>query len=1132
MQVSDLKSAEKLLSETQKHLKQGDIVDPVAIREYCLVCIQQGVIADQKYNLTLRKCVAELLKLDSSCIFEYVIAACSLAPGDWRAASAFLEVMAKFDAMKTVNCLPGSFLESAFVQLASQDDRSGLVGRFLAATLVQSEPKLIYDLVFPHLQGSSRMQIMTYFVTPMLKLRKNPVEFFAEFYPFFDEDSQVSILKAARGAGLDVAQSVHTSTAVAKALRSLDHRMMLNALELVCSSTRKLTAPIPPEVFVLLTNVMDNYLGLGEPRSRADAIASLRHLLDRVVKSKALNEPQFLVFLNSLHTWCMKSLRPGCPYRYQIMVMLILSCLKNYNLLDLTQLVRPLIGCVASGYNDIRECAISLMPTTNIDFRYKAFELVRGTRSSETGAQLLKYIGPSVKQEVISELSLALDDCLIDIEGVAAIKCIHGLITTLRLFAEDSDSVSAEEIGLYLDLCKKTWRICAPYSFQRPPRQVLDFCWKAVKEACELVAVLDFSKIVNENEDVEVLEMLCNLLTNTTHWGALAAVPAAFIKVGQYNGEYALGLARRSLESLESGGEIKETTRRSAGLPMLMQAALMIQFDPEFVEFIFRLAEKDDMEIAVHGMNCVKGILNDRDLTSKTNEYVERALKLAMARFDSAEWPLRNCAAMLFSTLLRRIFGPKNTPVLAPSFFHDHRSIHNELVVMLGKSSVESELHSVYPALALLTRMRPNCKDTYLQSLLGDVVKLLGSRNWQVRAMAAQAMIAISLDKKGTGLSLIRLMSLEDQNQLHGLAVAAAGLLKDTYCDDAMDKVKKLVIHNPCLETNISLYALYTQFRQERLVDFKVLTALHKTGLNPSIDVFEGMQSKYDVNTRTLMEYANRAGVLRQLPLNCWTLKLAKAVLEYNHPPDVHALSFKIELKSTELHKLAISYALDTSKAMSVRHAAVEYACAKNQRFTEEEWYSLMELLSGFAESDDIECKNCAVTAMSKLSNNHQKLVTKNNEPLCYSLLRLLSDDDEGVRKHSALLLTCLGECNTGCEKLVASKISREFMALKLVENLYKDAVFARDAFLGADLFLVERDGQYRDEIRGLEILQEYCFTARELTPEEFSYINNAVTETMKLLSTLNFEDPFNAGDDPDLVLIKKRTETIAALIS
>ena len=129
---------------------------------------------------------------------------------------------------------------------------------------------------------------------------------------------------------------------------------------------------------------------------------------------------------------------------------------------------------------------------------------------------------------------------------------------------------------------------------------------------------------------------------------------------------------------------------------------------------------------------------------------------------------------------------------------------------MLGKSSVESELHSVYPALALLTRMRPNCKDTYLQSLLGDVVKLLGSRNWQVRAMAAQAMIAISLDKKGTGLSLICLMSPEAQNQLPGLAVAAAGLLKDTVCDDATDKAQKLVILTPCLETNIILYALYT----------------------------------------------------------------------------------------------------------------------------------------------------------------------------------------------------------------------------------------------------------------------------------------------------------------------------------
>lgn len=1122
----------------QKIVKDKVDVDHGSLQEVALQCVHQGVIPDQKYNMQLRKCLAIISKVDAECVLPCVRAAASLAPGDWRATCAMLEVLAKQDSGTVLRSLPPDFLESAFRQLSIQNDRSGLVGRFLASALVKSDMKTVYSLISAHMNSEGRPHIMTYFVTPWLKLRSDASAAFPELFNLVEDGTvQVAMLKAARSANLDVAAVIYSSTSISAALKSWDVRCRLDALELLCSATRKLTAPIPSAVFQLLTENMGSYLGSGEPRSRADAAAALSHLFERTTKQRykasSQDTPEFTLFLKSLHKWCALSLRPGSPYRYQAMAMLALQTLHVHGYLEVAPLQQALITCVGSTYNDIREAAISFIPRGDVPgLEDRAFDLALSTRTSETGAQFLKFIGPCVIPRVFTTLEAILDECIdTGVDSVSSQKCLHGLFTALRLLPRSP----GEEYRCVIS-CLKAWDLCSPYSFQRPPRQVLDFCWKAVKESCELVAVLNFASMASDDSEGvrlrdHTLRRLADLFVNTTHWGALAAVPGAFINVGQYNAPLSLGLAKEPLASLARGKEIRETTRRSAGLPMLMQSALCIKFDESLVEYAFSLAEQDQIEVSVHGMNCVKGILNDSNLNRDTKRFVEPALQLAIQRFDSQSWPLRNCAAMLFSTLLRRIFGPQNSPVPAPAFFHDHRNIHGLLVSMLKNADANTELHSVYPTLALLTRLRPGNKDHLLRIMVDDVLKLLGSKNWQVRAMAAQAVSGMVQDKNSVALHLMQSMSLSNHNQLHGFSVGVYHLIS-TSADDItvlmnspeLERVRWLIANDTCLETKASLYAFYCLLRAERVLKFADLRRLSaKRGLNPSVDVFEGMQALESADGVDIANYSTRTAVLRKLPLVYWTPKLSLDALRYDHPPDVHSRAFSIGTKDDALRNIAKAWAMNEKKPIKTRHAALLYFCRSQ---VDELPSGLADLILEFSESDDVESRKCAADSIQALSAQSQQLHL--NAQLHYALFRLLSDDEENIRRCAAFTVYPDGLSEFECEKIMARKIPAEFLINKLSEGIEHELTKAIDGFQSSDLFLVERDGQYRDELRLLEIMKGECKLERVASTET----PVGVSAASERLSSFDFQQPFGSQADANLLLLKERVEAVLDLLN
>ena len=285
---------------------------------------------------------------------------------------------------------------------------------------------------------------------------------------------------------------------------------------------------------------------------------------------------------------------------------------------------------------------------------------------------------------------------------------------------------------------------------------VLSFSWRAVKETSSLMEILikNYPTRVSKEQVQAISEHFITLLLKLRHCGAFRALQTPLstaLRIG-YNFTEKTELLENVLEVCLGTGQIA-TTRRSAGLPFLVLALAhscsgrgneLSQFLSKVIPPLLKTAasaSNDSNDLApstIHSFNIIRSLVRDSRISSEMGSHMAPIAELCLGSFNSAHWNVRNASAMLLSSLIARIFGPKHVNDLAA---HDHHvdlreievkfeGLANVITSFLEIPSDNLEPRIAYPLLAVLERVRipPQERfDNFRSAVISFLLKLFES---------------------------------------------------------------------------------------------------------------------------------------------------------------------------------------------------------------------------------------------------------------------------------------------------------------------------------------------------------------------------------------------------------------------
>lgn len=371
---------------------------------------------------------------------------------------------------------------------------------------------------------------------------------------------------------------------------------------------------------------------------------------------------------------------------------------------------------------------------------------------------------------------------------------------------------------------------------------ILSYSWRAIKESTTMLKVLldrvprkgqkgpgktptvIESDIFENKVVVSIGNLLLTQLATVRHRGAFSSIYPTFVSCCK-RCNLTNGLEHQPEEWLSENINLIKIkaqfiTRRSGGLPYLITAVLTAELDQSNRTLISNTFDKllaiaqspavssgdDKVELPqVHAFNCIKALFVETNLSSRSAWFIEPALKLSIVSFSSDIWAIRNCAVMLFTALQNRLFGTAKptkskhsvSTTSAKIFFNKFKSIRGTLLDMLKNyvnniDDVSSQIETIFPALALLSRLEATVGYTGLEDFKPLIVACLGSKVWKVREMAARVIPPLLKDQDTVKIfqSLVSESSPADQNKLHGVLMAGLNIILARY--DAHLEQKRL----------------------------------------------------------------------------------------------------------------------------------------------------------------------------------------------------------------------------------------------------------------------------------------------------------------------------------------------------
>jgi len=363
----------------------------------------------------------------------------------------------------------------------------------------------------------------------------------------------------------------------------------------------------------------------------------------------------------------------------------------------------------------------------------------------------------------------------------------------------------------------------------------LNCCWRVIKSTSQVLSTLltkapiqkndeDKNYILSYDQLIEGSNLYRNYLSTIRHYGAIIAIYPGYIqlckKLLNSSQEIFSSLPQKwledSLNTIKMSNKIS-ITRRSAGMPFLILAILLSEQSsnkvllPHALSVLIDIArqpfdtetynEKCDLP-QVHAMNILRSIFRESKLSDDISAYVTDTMILTLESFKSPAWSIRNCAMMMFTTILHRIIGSKKTRddfssvnfITRSVFVSRYHNLYLYLSKLLNEASALMEKDSshvqqeLFAVLVLLSRLQPNTKKSEVETEeedLDSVIKSLRSfakcSIYQVREAAARSLVPMvsNQDINQFCKDLIQeYWVLSNQNGLHGSIIQMKYLLK------------------------------------------------------------------------------------------------------------------------------------------------------------------------------------------------------------------------------------------------------------------------------------------------------------------------------------------------------------------
>ncbi|EGF77302.1 hypothetical protein BATDEDRAFT_36006 [Batrachochytrium dendrobatidis JAM81] len=398
---------------------------------------------------------------------------------------------------------------------------------------------------------------------------------------------------------------------------------------------------------------------------------------------------------------------------------------------------------------------------------------------------LSQQFGNEWKAQLESIINMCFQACRCTV-GVCSDLSPEGNIPENFAQAQDeNDGITVE----FVEMTRKTKTDAAA-------QIILRHCFRTIKEATFVLESLvcntilpqttnDSTTLLSYKHVQEIGELLCSLLSQIRHRGAFSAVHSSFTSIAHQllmgSSQDLAALPRNWLEGFMAQVTSVQVsvTRRSAGLPYAVLALLspagpsqdyFLNYTiPKLCEIVNQPIGLDRSQqidhTQVHAFNILRTVFHDSELSHKVRRYLGTCFILCIQQFSSPLFPIRNCAAMLFASLLGKCFG-----VQAKQF--------EVAVAELEKGTVYPLL---YPILTVLARLKYTSKSAEKGSLfsLMPFVKLVrrcaNARLWAVREMAAR--VTESLLPKQEVLAIVsedvKLLRTCSANQVHGILLQA-----------------------------------------------------------------------------------------------------------------------------------------------------------------------------------------------------------------------------------------------------------------------------------------------------------------------------------------------------------------------
>ncbi|XP_061173032.1 tRNA (32-2'-O)-methyltransferase regulator THADA-like [Saccostrea echinata] len=370
---------------------------------------------------------------------------------------------------------------------------------------------------------------------------------------------------------------------------------------------------------------------------------------------------------------------------------------------------------------------------------------------------------------------------------------------------------------------------------------LLSWCWVNIKESCLSLghlsgALISYFEIMALEVKVirSVGDTFMKVLTQCRHRGVIEGCRTAFTvfcsALFESNNKELTCIPQnilfKSLDSLQSKAASTSTTRKSAGLPVVVQCIISCERQNKknesmkiALDQLFNMAELpiegviDDRHDLpqVHALNILKCLYGDSSLHEALMQFIEKAVILVVEQFGSPAWSIRNAATRLFSVLITRLFGQKkiigmqacNTKSLP-----ELSAYYPELIPYLLQS-LESALQreitaihslhpSLFPVLTILSHMgRLDQEDESNEVLpLRNLVRiLLRSPVYFLRQLSSAAFVSL-VPLKMT-LKIIRELISEmspspDSNFIHGALVSIEMLTNS--CNEIPEDVMQAIL--------------------------------------------------------------------------------------------------------------------------------------------------------------------------------------------------------------------------------------------------------------------------------------------------------------------------------------------------